>query len=331
MRPTTANFRRSGGLALLLVAAGVFFAALPAGAAEGPMRPSQPPGPGPIDQPQPIPSEPLDLSFLPTIEDGGLAPADTPQKVANVLITAGLLTFLTLAPSMLILMTCFTRIVVVLGFLRRAMATNTLPPDQLLMGLALFLTAFIMWPTWKLSWENGVSPYLEQKVDPELGRALTQAEMLERALAPQRHFMFTCLEDNEGTEEVLFFLGASGRLLEDREGAPYYLGADGRKVYSEYELKREDIPTVVLIPAFVTAELRRAFWMGFLLYLPFLVVDMVIASVLMSMGMMMLPPVMISLPFKIIMFVLVDGWSLVMQGLVTSFPKEVYTALQAVD
>jgi flagellar biosynthetic protein FliP len=200
-----------------------------------------------------------------------------------------------------------------MGFVRRALATQTLPPDQVMVGLSLFLTFFIMWPTWKSSWEDGLRPYLngEEVAIGDTGerRKLEQPEAFERALAPHRAFMFACLEGNYGRDELYFFLGMSGTTVTPE---------------NENSLMRADVPTTVLVPAFVTAELRRAFWMGFLLYLPFLILDIVISSILMSMGMMMLPPVMISLPFKIVLFVMVDGWRILMEGLVTSFPATVF-------
>jgi len=245
--------------------------------------------------------------YLPTVENGGLSEAKTPQQVATVLKTMALLTFLTLAPSILLLTTSFTRIVIVLSFLRRALGTNTLPPDQVMVGLALFLTMFIMAPTWEVAWNNGLRPYLDG--DLVEGRPMTQEEMFERVMAPHRAFMFGCMENNRG-EEIQFFMGMYGKPVAD-----------------EASFTREQVPTHVLLPAFVTSELKRSFWMGFLLYLPFLILDMVIASILMSMGMMMLPPVMISLPFKIILFVMVDGWRLTMEGIVTSFPADIVPQL----
>ncbi len=261
----------------------------------------------------PIPEEKIqnETWLLPVVTRDGLVPAKTPAQVASVLQTVALLTFLTLAPSLLILTTCFTRIIVVLSFLRRALATQNLPPDQVLIGIGLFLTIFIMAPTWEISWNDGIKPYLDGKVMPDTGRRMTQTEMLDRVLAPNRAFMFACLKANRGEEEVRFFMGLYGKPIDDIA-----------------LFKPEHMPTHVLIPAFITSELKRAFWMGFLLYLPFLIVDMVIASILMSMGMMMLPPVMISLPFKIILFVLVDGWRLLMEGLLSSFPVSVVHQLQ---
>jgi flagellar biosynthetic protein FliP len=227
------------------------------------------------------------------------------------------LTIITLSPSILVMMTSFLRITVVMGFVRRSIATQSLPPDQVMMGLSLFLTFFIMWPTWKAAWNDGIAPYVNGErveVAPGEWRRLRQAEALERGMAPIRKFMFECLAANNGAEELYFFMGAAGL-------------ADSVALANQGRLMPQDVPTTVLIPAFVCSELKRAFWMGFLLYLPFLVLDVVISSILMSMGMMMLPPVMISLPFKIILFVLVDGWRLLFEGLVTSFPPSILQAL----
>jgi flagellar biosynthetic protein FliP len=243
---------------------------------------------------------------VPTVRNGSLATAESPRQVATVLVTVAMLTFLTLSPSVLIMTTCFTRIVIVMGFLRRALATQQLPPNPVIMGMALFLTVFVMYPTWEIAWQSGLHPYIEGAIDQETGEPLSTEAAFERTLAPVRVFMFRCLNENGGREEVETFLAISGREVAVNE-----------------DLTREKIPTHVLVPAFVTSELKRAFWMGFMLYLPFLVVDMVISSVLMSMGMMMLPPVMISLPFKVILFVMVDGWNLLMKGLVLSFPAGV--------
>lgn len=291
--------------------------------------PTGAPGPGVETERSDPPVEWTDFGYLPTWTEGGLGSADTPERVASVLKTVALLTFLTLAPGMLVLITCFTRIIIVLSFLRRALATQTLPPDQVLVGLALFLTIFIMAPTWERAWETGLKPYLDGSLDPMTGEPMGQREAFERMLEPQRSFMLACLSANDGLEEVEFFMGVSGH-RERVDGVQYWIGDGGRRVEKTEDLRPADIPTIVLIPAFITSELKRGFWMGFLLYLPFLIVDIVIASVLMSMGMMMLPPVMISLPFKIVLFVIVDGWRLLMEGIVTSFPPdmlEFYTSL----
>lgn len=248
---------------------------------------------------------------LPTIENGSLVPMEKAEQLGSGLQIAILLTILTLSPSILIMMTSFLRICVVMGFVRRAMGTNSLPPDQIMMGLSLFLTIFIMWPTWKASWEEGLAPYFNgEAVEVREGeiRRLRQAEALQRTMAPIRKFMLECLAANDGREELYFFMGAAGL-------------KDAAALENQGKLMPADVPTTALIPAFICSELKRAFWMGFLLYLPFLVLDVVISSILMSMGMMMLPPVMISLPFKIIVFVLVDGWRLLFEGMITSFPQ----------
>ncbi|GHV18968.1 flagellar biosynthetic protein FliP [Planctomycetales bacterium] len=281
------------------------------------------PGPGAISTLPPITYSALDMSFLPTITDGGLGPADTPPKVASVLQIVFLLTVLTLAPSILLLGTCFMRILIVFSFFRRAIGTQTMPPDQMLVGIALVLTVFIMYPTWTKAWNDGLKPYLEEALDPATGQPMTQREMFWRMIEPHREFMAQCLEANNGIEELRFFMGVAGHQQEDENHNVYWLGENGRRVGQFEELTLADFPTMVLTPAFISAELKRAFWMGFLLYLPFLIMDMVISSVLMSMGMMMLPPMMVSMPLKIIMFILVDGWQLLLEGTVMSFPAGV--------
>lgn len=247
---------------------------------------------------------------LPTIQNGSLVPIEKAEQLSSQLQVVIVLTILTLSPSILILMTSFLRISIVFGFLRRALGTNTLPPDQVIMGLSLFLTFFIMWPTWEAAWKDGFAPYVNGEVvevGPNEWRRLRQAEAIHRSMAPIRKFMLECLAANDGREELYFFMGAAG--LSDTANLDM-LG----------QLKQSDVPTTALIPAFVCSELKRSFWMGFLIYLPFLVLDVVISSILMAMGMMMLPPAMISLPFKIILFVIVDGWRLMFEGLITSFP-----------
>ncbi len=254
---------------------------------------------------------------LPTIENGSLVPMEKAEQMTSALQIAIILTILTLSPGILIMMTSFLRISVVMGFVRRAMGTQSLPPDQVMMGLSLFLTFFIMWPTWKEAWDHGMAPYFNGErveIAPGEVRRLRQKEALERTMAPIRKFMFECLSANDGKEELYFFMGAAG--LRDAAALDY-----------QGQLMPADVPTTALIPAFICSELKRAFWMGFLLYLPFLVLDVVISSILMSMGMMMLPPVMISLPFKIIVFVIVDGWRLLFEGLITSFPPTLLESL----
>lgn len=197
-----------------------------------------------------------------------------------------LFTILALLPAIVIMMTSFTRIVIVLSFIRNAVGTQQTPPNQVLIGLALFLTFFIMAPIFSEINEESLQPYLNEEISQEVA--------IEEALDPLRDFM---LKQTEGKDLRLFMDIAE---------------IDG--VESE-----DDIPTKALIPAFVIGELKKAFKMGFILFIPFLVIDMVVASTLMSMGMMMLPPIMISLPFKILLFILVDGWHLVIRSLVLSF------------
>jgi flagellar biosynthesis protein FliP len=197
-----------------------------------------------------------------------------------------LFTVLSLAPSILVMVTSFTRIMVVLSFLRTAMGTQQTPPNQVLVSLALFLTLFVMMPTLQESYEEGIVPLMNEQID--------EFEAFERSMKPMRDFMMKHVREQD---------------LE--------LFTDLAKIPDE-EI-RNQMPLRVLIPSFIISELRRAFEIGFLVFIPFLIIDMVVASVLMSMGMMMLPPIIIALPFKIIFFVLVDGWYLIVGSLVRSF------------
>jgi len=198
-----------------------------------------------------------------------------------------LLTILSLAPSILIMMTSFTRIVVVLSFLRQAIGTHgQMPPNQLIVGLALFLTFFVMAPVWERVNADAIQPLIEDEIP--------YREALDRGMEPLREFM---LKQTRQKDMALFV-----RLARIPQPA-----------------NRAGIPNTVLIPSFIISELRTAFQIGFILFVPFLVIDLVISSILLSMGMMMLPPIMVSLPFKILLFVLVDGWNLVVQSLVRSF------------
>jgi flagellar biosynthetic protein FliP len=216
----------------------------------------------------------------------GFKNANNPDEVVNAVKIILMLTVLTLAPAILIMMTSFTRIIIVLSFLRQALGTQQMPPNQLLVGLALFLTFFIMNPAFTEINTKAVQPYLNN--------AISQEKAVDAALVPLRRFMFA---QTRGADLNLFV----------------------RLSKIEKPKTRADVPTLTLIPAFVISELKTAFQIGFIIYLPFLVIDMVIASVLMAMGMMMLPPVVISLPFKIMLFVLVDGWTLLVGSLVQSF------------
>ncbi len=222
---------------------------------------------------------------LPTITFA-IDDVESPQKVSNALQILFILTILSVAPAILLMTTCFTRIVIVLGFVRQAMGTQNMPPTQVIIGLALFLSFFVMSPTLNKINQDALQPYIHEEIQ--------QSAALEKAISPMREFMFSQVK-----EEALALL--TGLTL-DKE-----------------PVKQEDIPTMTLIPAFMLSELKRAFQMGFMIYIPFLVIDMIVASILMSMGMMMLPPVIISMPFKLLLFVLVDGWNLVVGSLIKSF------------
>ena len=208
------------------------------------------------------------------------------QQVGTSLQILMLMTVLSLAPAILMLMTSFTRIIIVLSFVRNALGTQQLPPNQVIVGLALFLTYFIMVPTWTQINTNAVQPYMKNQI--------TQTEALAKAEEPLRNFMFRQTRE----KDLELFVGLSKM--------------ERPKTY-------RDVPTHVLIPAFVISELKTAFQMGFAIFIPFIVIDMIVSSTLMSIGMLMLPPMMISLPFKLLLFVLVDGWHLVIESLVTSF------------
>ncbi|HAR41904.1 MAG TPA: flagellar biosynthetic protein FliP [Bdellovibrionales bacterium] len=214
------------------------------------------------------------------------ANSQKPSDLVSVLRIVMMLTVLTLAPAILIMMTSFTRIVVVLSFVRQALGTQQMPPNQLIVGLSLFLSFFVMAPTFKAVNVNAIEPFLAEKID--------QKTAFDRAEAPFREFMFSQTRE----KDLELFLTLS------KEAKPK---------------NRDDVATYVLVPAFVISELKTAFQIGFMLYLPFLVLDMVVASVLMAMGMMMVPPAVISLPFKLLLFVLVDGWELVVGSLMKSF------------
>jgi len=214
------------------------------------------------------------------------ANSQKPQDLVAVLRIVFILTILTLAPSILIMMTSFTRIVVVMSFLRQALGTQQMPPNQLLVGLSLFLSFFVMAPTWNQISAKAIEPFMAEKID--------QTTFLSNMENPLRDFMFKQTRE----KDLELFLSLA------------------KDVKPKNKL---DVPTFVLIPAFVVSELKTAFQIGFLLYLPFLVLDLIVASVLMAMGMMMLPPAVIALPFKLLLFVLVDGWELIIGSLVKSF------------
>jgi flagellar biosynthesis protein FliP len=214
-----------------------------------------------------------------------LAAPDTPQQLVSSLNVLVLLTLLFLAPSMVLVMTTFTRFVIVFGFLRQALGTQQVPPTQLLVMLAMILTFFVMEPVGTKAYESGIKPYIAEEIGYE--------EAFSKTTLPFKNFM---IRNTREKDLALFF-----RI---------------RKMENPQTVA--DVPLSVVIPAFVISELKTAFEIGFLLFLPFLVIDMVVASILMSMGMMMLPPVMISLPFKILIFVLIDGWNLLIGNLIAS-------------
>lgn len=222
---------------------------------------------------------------LPTVTLGIDQAEDTSDVAVSLQILA-LMTVLSLAPAILILTTSFTRIIIIFHFIRQALGTQQMPSNQILIGLALFLTFFIMTPIWQDVNSRALQPYLAEEISDK--------EAFNEALVPVRNFML--------------------KLTRDKDLALFMRFADEKKPATP-----DDIPIQVIVPAFVVSELRIAFQIGFLLYVPFLMIDMVVASVLMSMGMLMLPPIMISLPFKVLLFVLVDGWHLVVNSIVTSF------------
>ena len=227
---------------------------------------------------------PAEAIPLPSLQLG-MEDVDEPGKVSSALQILFLLTILTLAPSILIMTTSFARIIIVLSFLRQAMGTQQTPPTQVLIGLGLFLTLFVMGPTWSEINQNALQPYLNEEI--------SQMDALKLAEAPLKNFMLA--QTREKDLSLFVNLGDGER------------GSD-----SEVEIQS-------LIPAFIISELKTAFQIGFLIYIPFLILDMVVASILLSMGMMMLPPVLISLPFKLMLFVMVDGWYLIVGSLIRSF------------
>ena len=228
---------------------------------------------------------PADAQVLPKITVG-VEQANSPQEASITLQLVFLITILSLSPGIIMMMTPFTRIVVVLGFLKKALGAQTTPPNQIIIGLAIFLTWFVMQPQIDEINKTALQPYLAEEIGYK--------DALDNAMKPMRSFMLRQCGENE-------------------------LAVMVRASKSPRPRTVDDIPNAVLIPAYVLSELKTGFIIGFLIYLPFLVIDMVVASILMALGMMMLPPVMVSLPLKLILFVLVDGWTLVTQGLVTSF------------
>ena len=225
-----------------------------------------------------------DSVTVPTVNLNLSAP-DSPQQLVSSLNVVVILTLLVLAPSMVLVMTTFTRFVIVFGFLRQALGTQQVPPTQLLVMLAMILTFFVMEPIGTKAYEQGIKPYVAEQIGYE--------EAFTRTALPFKNFMIR----NTREKDLALFLRI--RKMENPKSVA-------------------DVPLSIVIPAFIISEMKTAFEIGFLLFLPFLVIDMVVASILMSMGMMMLPPVMISLPFKILVFVLIDGWNLLIGNLIAS-------------
>lgn len=209
-----------------------------------------------------------------------------PEKVAVALEIMALLTVLSLAPAIVLTVTSFTRIIIVFHFLRQAMGTQQMPPNQVLASLAIFMTVVIMMPTGRTINDTALQPYLKEEIGYDVA--------LERAETPLRAFLFKHTRE----KDLSVFFSITGL---------------------ERPKNKSDVPTMILVPAYVISELKTGFQIGFLIYIPFLILDMVVASILLSMGMMMLPPVMVSLPFKILLFVMVDGWNLIIGSLVNSF------------
>lgn len=222
---------------------------------------------------------------LPTVQVG-LAETDDPQQIAVLIEILLIFTVLSMAPAILLMTTCFTRLVIAFSFLKNALGTQQMPPAQVLIGLSLFLTLFIMSPVLKDINTNAVKPFMAEEIGLE--------QAYNEGIKPLRAFMMKQTRE----KDLALFLSLTK---------------------TDKPLNKDEVSTAILIPAFVISELKTAFQIGFILFLPFLVIDMVVASVLLSMGMMMLPPVMVSLPFKILLFVLVDGWYLIVGSLVKSF------------
>ena len=257
---------------VIIISLGVFFLPVLADAAQAPELP-QPR----IPEYMPFP--------LPSVQFG-VSAADNPRDVALTIQVLALMTILSLVPAILLMLTSFTRIIIVLGFVQRAIGLQQSPPQQVVAGLSLFLTLFTMYPTWNTVYKNGLEPYVAGNI--------TAQQAWTNSIVPVREFMFRYTRQ----EELSLIVSMSEM---DRPNS------------------KNDVPTRVLVPAFMLSELKTAFQMGVVIYIPFMVVDMVVSSVLLAMGMMMLPPMMISLPFKILLFVMADGWNLVVMSILKSF------------
>jgi len=249
--------------------------------------PSQPPAQSP---PPDASNQPLSIE-IPEPLAAGPEHWTSPEGLSSTLQVMLLLTVLSIAPALLLMTTCFVRVIVVLGLLRQAIGTQQLPPSQVITAMSLFITLLIMTPVWKQVYQDAIVPYTERRID--LDQAWT------KGIQPIRRFMSMQIERTDNSDDVRLFMS----YLPDYPEPQSY----------------DDVPLQALLPAFMLSELKTAFLIGFQVYLPFLILDMVIASVMVSMGMLMLPPVLISLPFKLLLFVLVDGWYLVVGMLMESF------------
>ena len=231
----------------------------------------------------------------------------SPQGLTPTLKIMVLMTLLSLAPSLMIMTTCFIRMIIVLGLLRQALGTQQLPPNQVLLSLSLFMTIMIMWPVWNEAYREGITPYTQTQYASTAEQQTGLQQALERSLKPIRQFMSDQIFRAGNENAVWMFIDFQ------RPAA----GTAAAETWQDPE-SFDDVPTTVLIPAFMMSELKVAFIIGFQIYLPFIIIDMVVASILISMGMMMLPPVLISLPFKLLLFILVDGWYLTVEMLLQS-------------
>lgn len=241
-------------------------------------------------QAEPMANQPLTLQ-VPEGLAGGPSTWTSPQGLSSTIQVMLLLTVLSLAPAILLMTTCFVRVIVVLGLLRQAIGTQQLPPSQVITGLALFITLLVMTPAWKQVYDEAIVPYTNHK--------LTLDEAWQKGWAPIQRFMIMQIDHAGNAEDVWLFVSH----------------APGQAMPSSYE----DVPPQALLPAFMLSELKTSFLIGFQIYLPFLIVDLVVATVMVSMGMMMLPPTLVSMPFKLLLFVLLDGWHLIVGMLIESF------------
>ncbi len=238
----------------------------------------------------PVSAQEIPNLSIPVFE--GIRSAKNGQEASTSLVLILLVTFLSLAPALIMMMTSFTKIIIVLDFIRRALALQNMPPNQVLFSLALFLTFYIMAPTIREFNEVALQPYMGNN-------KLTTVQFLQKGIEPFRKFMIKQI-GKEGGKEIALFIKLSGKDVNNIKNL-------------------DDIDTYIIIPAFMLSEIKKAFIIGILVFIPFIVIDLVVASTLMSMGMIMLPPAMISLPFKIILFILVDGWHLISYNLVQSY------------